>query len=150
MAWLGCSRQQAQRLWDTVADEIEPVQAEGKISYILSADMESLLTAGNTKPRMMLLGAHDPYLDQRDRTVILENKSLHKMVWKTVANPGVVLKAGRIIGIWKTKTLKNKLDISIELWESITPQDGSCMETLAKELAGFRGLNLNICRIETV
>lgn len=142
MAWLGCTRQQAHRLWNTAADEIEPVQAEGKTSYMLSEDMESLFTAGNMEPRLMLLGAHDPYLDQRDRTVILENKSLHKMVWKTVANPGVVLREGRIIGIWKTKTLEDKLDISIELWESIMPWDMHHIETLANELAKFRGLNL--------
>jgi len=149
MVWLGCSKQQAHRIWNTIADEIEPVQVEGKTRYMLSADIESLLAADNHEPRLLLLGAHDPYLDQRDRTVILENKSMHKTVWKTVANPGAVLKAGRVIGIWKTKTLKDKLDISMSLWEAIEPQEKQYLKSLAEKLAVFRSLHMKNCTIET-
>ena len=106
MNWLGCSSRQAHRLWNTISDEIVPVQALGKTCYMLSTDMDSLLSAEGDEEKLILLGAHDPYLDMKDRTVLLENPSFHKTVWRFVANPGAVLKGGRIIGTWKKKHKK--------------------------------------------
>lgn len=148
MNWLWCSPQQAHRLWNTIADEILPVGVEGKTCYMLAVDMDSLLSAESDKEELILLGAHDPYLDMKDRTVILENQSFHKTVWRFVANPGAVLKGGRIIGIWKTKTLKDKLDASMTLWEPIQPSEQRLLESLAEEYAAFRLLNLKIITIE--
>jgi len=84
----------------------------------------------------------------RDRTVILENKSFHKTVWRFVANPGVVLKGGCIIGIWRTKTLKDKLDIVMNLWEYTQPSEQRRLQNLAEEYAAFRLLNLRKCTID--
>jgi len=148
MNWLGCSVRQAHRLWNTVADEIVPIQVEGKTGYMLSTDMDALLSAESDEETLILLGAHDPYLDMRDRTVILENKSFHKTVWRFVANPGVVLKGGRIIGIWKSKTLKDKLDIVVNLWEYTQPSEQRRLQNLAEEYAAFRMLNLRKCTID--
>ena len=148
MNWLGCSVQQAHRLWNTISDEVVPVQVEGKTCYMLSADMDSLLSADSDEEKLILLGAHDPYLDMKDRTIILENKSFHKTVWRFVANPGAVLKGGRIIGTWKTKTLKDKLEISMTLWEPTQPSEQQQLKSLAEEYAAFRLLNLKKCTIE--
>jgi len=115
---------------------------------MLSADMDSLLSTEINEEKLILLGAHDPYLDMKDRTIILENKALHKTVWKFVANPGVVLKSGRIIGTWKTKTLKDKLDISMTLWEPVQPSQQRLLESLAEEYAAFRLINLKKCIIK--
>ena len=98
---------------------------------------------------MILLGAHDPYLGMKDRTVILENKSFHKTVWKFVANPGVVLKGGRIIGTWRTKTLKDKLDVSITTWERIASDEQQKLKNLAEEYATFRLLHIRNYAIES-
>jgi len=148
MNWLGCSVQQAHRLWNTIGDEIVPVQVEGKPCNMLAADMDSLLFAGSEEEKLILLGAHDPYLDMKDRTVILENQSFHKAVWKFVANPGAVLKGGRVIGTWKTKTPKDKLDVSITLWEPVWPSEQRQLERLAEEYAAFRLLHLRTCTME--
>lgn len=37
--WLGCSPRQAARLWQTVADELEPVTVDGRTRYLLAADI---------------------------------------------------------------------------------------------------------------
>ena len=150
MRWLGCSRQQAQRLWDAAADEMEPVTVSGKISYMLTADMDNLRQGEKSGDRLMLLGAHDPYLDIRDKSVLLESKALHAAVWKTVANPGVVLKGGRIVGIWKPRTQENKLDIALTLFEALRPAEYQMLKMLAEEYAVFRMLDLRSCRITSV
>ncbi|WP_195267572.1 winged helix DNA-binding domain-containing protein [Eubacterium sp. 1001713B170207_170306_E7] len=148
MAWLGCCPRQAERLWNTVADEMEPVVAGKKAASMLSADRESLLRPEKSRDRLILLGPHDPYLDIRDRWVLLEDKGLQKQVWKTVGNPGVVLKGGRIAGIWRTKTKKDKLELSIRLFERFQPGEKKAVEELAGEYADFRGLGLNSFCIE--
>lgn len=149
MHWLGCSKKQALRLWNTISDEMVSVQARGKDCHMLSADMDSLRRAEGGEEKPMLLGPHDPYLDMKDRDVILDDAVLQKAVWKFVGNPGVVLKGGRIIGIWKTKTLKDKLDVSIVLWEAAPPSEQRLLKTLAEEYAAFRRLHLMNCTIES-
>ena len=149
ISWLGCSKKQAHRLWNTISDEMGPVQVEGKNCYMLSEDMDSLLCAESSGEKLILLGAHDPYLDMKDRAVILVNKSFHKTVWKFAVNPGVVLKGGCIIGIWKTKTMKDKLDISMTLWESAQYSEQQVLKSLAEEYAAFRQLRLKNYTMES-
>ena len=69
-------------------DEMEPVQTGKKTCYMLSNDMEALAHSQADGERLLLLGAHDPYLDIKDRDVLLEDRTLQKAVWKTVGNPG--------------------------------------------------------------
>lgn len=150
MSWVGCSKAQAKRLWNGIADEMTPVEFAGRTCYLLSVAYETLLQAENTNDRLILLGAHDPYLDLRDRSVILTNKTQQKAVWRFVANPGVVLKGGRIIGIWKGKALKNKLDLSITLWAPTASAEQKELKQLAEEYAAFRLLKLRNYTMEEV
>ncbi|WP_343209423.1 winged helix DNA-binding domain-containing protein [Anaerolentibacter hominis] len=148
MGWLGCSRQQAVRLWNTVSDEMEPVKAGGKERYILSGDRDALVYAPAAGEKLVLLGAHDPYLDIKDREIILEDKSLQKIVWRTTANPGVVLKGGRIAGIWRSRAQKNSLEIRITLFETLAEGERKTLQNLAEEYAAFRCQKLKSCKLE--
>ena len=147
-SWLGCSQKQARRLWDTIADELAPVSAEGKTCFLLATEEKILACSQPDEDQLLLLGPHDPYLDIRDRGILLEGKSLQKEVWKTVANPGVILKGGRVAGIWRTKTLKDKLDVSMVLFEPMSSQERKKLNALAQEYAAFRQIKLRNCTIE--
>ncbi len=149
MSWLGSSKRQALRLWSALSDEMTPVEVCGKAAGMLSADMDSLLNAELSDEKLVLLGAHDPYLDMRDREVILENKAFHKHVWKLVANPGAVLKGGQVVGTWKGRTEKDRLTVSASLWERALPRERHRLEALAEEYALFRGLKIKSCVIES-
>lgn len=145
MGWLGCSRPQAHRLWNTVKDEIEPVSFQGRVCYMLSSDMEALLTSPKKQDRLLLLGAHDPYLDIKDRAILLDNPALQKVVWKTVANPGVILRGGRIAGIWKTKIMKDQMELALDLFKPLSPSEQVKLRMLAGEYAAFRLKKLKTC-----
>lgn len=148
MRWLGCSLPQARRLWEAVADETVAVQVAGKPCHVLAADMDGLTSAKADTERLLLLGAHDPYLDLRDRAIILADASLHKTVWKTVGNPGAVLKGGRIIGIWKPQARKDSLSVRVTLWEAVASAERRTLEQLIQAYAAFRQLHLQGCAIE--
>lgn len=115
--WLGCFFAQAKRIWQTVADEMEPVNLSGKHLYILSGDKELLLSPPQPEREVHLLGGHDPYLGLQDRDVILDNKARQKQIWQTVSNPGAVLWQGRIAGMWKSKKRGKGLEIEVTLWD---------------------------------
>ena len=55
-----------------MAQELEPVSVEGKARWLLSADRDALAHPCGPQERLLLLGPHDPYLDTRDRDVLLD------------------------------------------------------------------------------
>ena len=145
-AWLGCSPQQTARLWKTAEPEMCRVQVGAAKRYMLAEDLP-LLCRETPPSGLRLLGAHDPYLDLRDREVILENKTLQRRVWRTVANPGAVLEDGRVVGIWKSKTDRDRLEIRAELWESLPGSRVRQIQDWAERYAGFRQLRLHRCEV---
>lgn len=147
--WLGACPKQARRMWSTASAEMTPVSVDGKTAYMLTEDMPRLLAPGEGEGRLLLLGAHDPYLDIKDRAVLLPDTSLHKVVWKTVGNPNVILRDGLVIGIWKTKTVKENLEISMTIFEPIRAGEKAHLSCLAEKYAVFRHLKLKKCSIQT-
>lgn len=139
--WLGSTPAQAKRLWQQIEEELEPVTATGKKAFILQADRESFRRA-DTEESLLLLGPHDPYLDIRDRAILLEDTAAQRQVWRTVGNPGVVLKGGKIIGIWKTRTQREKLSVTVTLWEPFSASEQRELKQHLEGYAAFRGLAL--------
>ena len=92
--------------------------------------------------RLLLLGPHDPYLDTRDRDVLLPDKALQKLVWRTVGNPGAVVLDGRISGVWTARTVRDRLELSVTAWQAFSARQQSMLEIRAQEYAAFRGLSL--------
>ena len=140
--WLGCSEQQANRLWNTVSNDLQAVSVNGDIRYMLKEDMDALRHAPIDHMPLMLLGAHDPYLDAKDKELLLENKKLQRLVWRMVANPNVVLRNGQIIGIWTTKTQGKKLSVQLTHWEMLTSTEIQRLEELLQEYAQFKEVTL--------
>ena len=137
-SWLGCSPRQAKRLWGGIEDELAPVELDGKRRWVLAEDL-NLLSQGEEGEQLLLLGSHDPYLDLRDRELILPDKARQRQVWKTVGNPGAVLLGGRVIGLWTVRTKGDKLDAAVTLFEALEPAQRSRLEELAQGYAAFRG-----------
>lgn len=141
-AWLGSSPRQAKRLWQTVQQGLLPVNKAGKRAWLLQQDLPSLLVARPPLDPWRLVGAYDPYLDARDRALLLEDKTLQRQVWRTVANPHVILQEGKVAGIWKTRTIRGQLDVTLE---PFVPISGEVRQELVRQLeayAAFRSLQL--------
>lgn len=139
-SWLGCSGKQARRLWSAAADEMKPVTHEGKRAYVLAADKERLLSPEPLERELLLLSAHDPYLDQRDRAVLQADKARQRRIWRTVANPGAVVRRGEVVGTWTGKKKGGGLEVAASLWTDDV--DARKLRDLAEEHAAFRDLEL--------
>lgn len=136
ITWLGCSGKQGRRMWNSVSEEMEPVIVAGKKAFILSGDRERLFSPACFQREFILLGGHDPFLDQRDRLVLQPDKSLHKQIWRMVTNPGAVLYRGEIIGIWTGNKKGKGMEIKMSLWT--TPCEKKKLSELAEAYAAFR------------
>lgn len=139
-AWLGASNQQANRLWKNVTEEMEPVTLSGKKAFILAKDQGELFSKPSFDQELLLLGGHDPYLDQRDRWVLQEDKTWQRKIWTTVSNPGAVLYRGEAIGIWSSKKKSKGLEIRFSLRNDVSEKEK--LQDLARSYAAFRGQEL--------
>lgn len=128
-------------------EELEPVTLEGKKCWMLSADP---VEDGDEGRRLMLLGPHDPYLDLRDRSLILEDPRLQRLVWKTVGNPGAVLEGGVIKGFWRSAVKKGKLGAKADPVAAARPCHGPKAGGAGRGMGLFRRLMLTKCQIETL
>ena len=138
-AWTGCSGAQARRMWKGIADELEPVEFGGKKAWALAADLDALASVAPPEREVLLLAGHDPYLDQRDRATLQVDVSLQRRIWKTVANPGVVVRNGEAVGTWTAKKKGAGLSVSLATWVACPEQK---LRDLAEAYAAFRGLKL--------
>ena len=136
-SWLGCSPFQAKRLWQTAADELLPAACDGRRGWVLEADREDY--TGEPEPRALLLGAHDPYLDLRDRERILPDTGQQRTVWQTVANPGVLLSGGRVAGIWRSRTTGRRTAFTFTAFRPLSTEERAAFCREAEALAAFRG-----------
>ena len=115
ISWLGCSPAQAKRLWGCAAGEMEPVLLDGKRRFVLSDDLDMLLSPPPAQREMHLLKGHDPYLGLPDCEVVLEDKAWQRRGWQTVSNPGVILRHGEVCGIWTQRKKGSVMDIAVSL-----------------------------------
>ena len=147
--WLGCSPVQAKRLWKQVEPELEPVDVAGKKAFLLSSDRDALLSPPEFSRELLLLGGHDPFLDQRDRWVLQDQPARQRQLWRTVSNPGAILFRGEAVGIWTPRKKGTGLEITLSLWkEAPLPTRESAwkpqLERLAGEYAAFRQQELKM------
>lgn len=150
-AWLGCSGKQARRMWKTLSEEMEPVMVFKKKAFILAEDRDRLFSTASFNRELLLLGGHDPYLDQRDRLILQPDKSLHRQIWRLVSNPGAIVYRGEIMGIWNSRKKGQKMEVTMTLWGQSCKQDKelehSALSALAEEYAAFRRLDLSSVQI---
>ena len=135
--WLGASPRQAKRLWDGVAEELAPVSLEGRKAFCLEEDLP-LFAQGEEGNQLLLLGAHDPYLDGGNRDLLLPDKALQRQVWRTGANPGAVLRGGQVAGIWKSRSQRGKLALEVLPFVPLSPEEKRRLEKLGEAYGVFR------------
>lgn len=144
--WLGCSGKQARRMWKTVSEEMEAVTVSGKKAFILSCDRDKFLSPAPLQRELLLLGGHDPYLDQRDRLVLQPDRTLHSRIWKLVTNPGAVVYRGEVSGVWTGKKSSKGMEIKVSLWRDFPGRKK--LAGLAEAYAAFRGQELSGLELE--
>lgn len=112
-AWLALRPAAARRWWDLVGEELRPVQVAGMRLWT-HADHLGLLHDAPPPRGVRLLPAYDPVTELADRELLVPDPDLRRKVWQAAANPGIVWVDGEIAGVWRARTRKDRLTVTVD------------------------------------
>ena len=119
-------------------DGLAEVTVEGKQRWLPESQVDALRSA--PAPEIVrLLGPFDPYLQARDRELIVPDKSVHKLLWPVLGRPGVLFVDGEVVGTWRTKTSGKKITITVDPFAPLPPRVWKQVEAEAARVGEARG-----------
>ncbi|NIH82362.1 DNA glycosylase AlkZ-like family protein [Amycolatopsis viridis] len=126
----------ARRMWP---DDLAEVRVAGRTAYLPESDVDAL--ADPPEPDLVrLLPPWDPFLQSRDRALLVPDRARQKEVWRILGNPGALLAGGEVAGVWRTKgSGRKRLDFTITAFDPLPPPARAAAEAEAERVAAARG-----------
>ena len=91
-------------------------------------------------PFVRLLSHSDPYLQMRDRHVLVPDKAKAKTLWTVLSGPGAHVVDGDVVGTWRAAR-KKRLDVVVTPWSRLSRAVRDAVEEDALRIANVRGLD---------
>jgi hypothetical protein len=134
-AYLDARRADLMKLWP---DGLEQVSVDGRTAWLPS---EAVAAAKRARPSRLtrLLGPFDPYLQARDRDLIVPDRAVQKVLWPILGRPGVLFVDGEVVGTWRPKSAKARLEITVEAFVPLPPPVRRAVDDEAQRVAAVRG-----------
>jgi hypothetical protein len=120
-------------------DDLEEVSVAGRPAWLPAAQVAALENPPDPDV-VRLLGPFDPYLQARDRDLIVPERAVHKILWPVLGRPGVLFVSGEVLGVWRTKTSGKTLTINVESFGPLPPRVWQQVEAEAERVAQARGV----------
>jgi hypothetical protein len=133
--FLGTRKDDAQGVWP---DALVEVEIGGRKAWVPEADLSDL-RAAKTPKLVRLLAPSDPYLQTRDRGLLVPEPDRQKELWKILGNPGAVLVDGEITGTWRAKHSGPRLKISARPFATFTKAVQRAISDEAELVGTIRG-----------
>lgn len=132
--FLGMARATAQAGWPGGLAE---VRLQGRSRWIPEATLPDL-TGAAAEPGVRLLPRSDPYLQARDRDLLVPERARQKEIWRILGNPGAVLSGTEIAGVWRMKTAGKRLAVTVQPFGKLTAAERREIGTEAQRIALVR------------
>jgi hypothetical protein len=136
--YLEARRADLEKYWP---DDLVDVQF-GRSTVFLPPECAAALASPPEAAVVRLLGAFDPYLQARDRKLIVPDMSVHKALWPVLGRPGAVFVDGEVAGTWRPKAAGKKLTLDVRTFAPLPPDTWTELEQEAARVAAVRGLQL--------
>jgi hypothetical protein len=135
----GTGRASARRILQSLGDEVEEVEAEGRRAWVLAADANVLRSLD--PPRSVhLLPNFDLYtLHYRPRDAFVPAGQIDRVFRTAGWISPVVLVNGAVAGVWEQKKRARKVDLRVEPFVRLTKAATKGIEREGKRLAEFLG-----------
>lgn len=133
--WAGLAKPHAQRLWDEAAGDLAEVRVGKSKGWLMSEDMGALESPPAAEG-IRLIPPRDPYLQKPNRPLLAPDPELRKRLFRPVASPGVVLRDGRLTGLWRINAKGRKAEVTVEKLGRLRRED---LEEQAQRVAKLRG-----------
>jgi hypothetical protein len=118
-------------------DDLVEVSVDGRAAW-LPASCVKALGKPPAPDVVRLLGPFDPYLQARDRDLIVPDKAVQKVLWPVLGRPGALFVDGEVAGTWRTKTSGKKLTITVGAFAPLPPKVWKQVEAEAERVAEAR------------
>ncbi|MGI8677174.1 MAG: DNA glycosylase AlkZ-like family protein [Jatrophihabitans sp.] len=133
--YLEARRADIKAIWP---DDLERVSVDGRPAWLREEDLDAVQDA--PEPDLVrLLGPFDPYLQARDRAVIVPDKAVHKALWPVLGRPGALLADGEVAGTWRTKASGRTLTVTVEAFGPLPNSTWQAIDDEAARVAVVRG-----------
>jgi hypothetical protein len=119
-------------------DDAVDVEVDGETRSALADDADALASPPDARDVVRLLGPFDPFLQCRDRELLVPDDARRKDIWRTLGRPGSVLVGHEIRGTWRPRMSGGKLRLAVDAWDSWPDLDEQ-----AEALAAFRGVTFS-------
>jgi hypothetical protein len=134
-----------QAQWPTDAVEVDVTDAGAETRpqrrFLLAEDVQALADAGadpGTRT-LRLLGPFDPYLQLRDRELLVAGEARRKELWPVLGRPGAILVDGEIAGTWRPRASAKSLTLLVQPWGPFGAAERAALQEQAERLAAHRG-----------
>jgi len=141
--WAGLAKPHAKRLWEGEEGDLEEVTVGKRKGWIASGDVGEL----DSPPQaagVRLIPPGDPYLQKANRPLLAPEADLRKRLFRPVASPGVVLKDGRLVGLWRVKAKGKKAEFAVEKVGRVAKADVEEEAKRITELRNAEGFTLSV------
>lgn len=138
--YLGARRADLEDAWPE-SELIEVRVGKAKATY-LPASQEKALASPAEPDVVRLLGPFDPYLQARDRDLLVPDQAAHKALWPVLSRPSVVLVEGEIAATWRGRSSGGKLTLSVEPFAALPEPVWHEIDAEAERVAAVRDLDL--------
>lgn len=118
--------------------DLAEIRVDGQVRH-LPADRVAALENPPEPDPVRLLPPWDPFLQARDRTLLVPEAAHQKEVWKVLGNPGALLAGGEITGTWRARTAGRRLEITLTALLPMAARDRIAAEEEARRVATVRG-----------
>lgn len=121
-AFLGARARDLERFMPADVVDVEVAGGNGRrrSTLALASDLEALRHPPDPPP-LRLLPPSDPFLQARDRDVVVPDEGQRKRLWPMLGRPGALLAAGEVAGIWRARKVGRRLEVSIEPFGRLLP-----------------------------
>jgi hypothetical protein len=134
--FLGTAPTHAGRAWP---DDLVQVRVDGRTGW-LPADRVAALRSAPPPRLVRLLPGTDPFLQARDRDLLVPDQDRRAKLWPALGKPGALLGDGEIVGTWRARMAgKTTLDIRVTPFEPLGTRIRTELETEAERVAAARG-----------
>jgi hypothetical protein len=118
--------------------DLVDVSVDGRKAYLPAADVPAL--ENPPEPDLVrLLPPWDPFLQSRDRRLLVPDPLLHKEIWQVLGNPGALLADGEIAGTWRTRSAGRRLEFTMSPFWTPSGLVRQAAEEEAERVAAARG-----------
>lgn len=119
--------------------DVEEVDVDGRQGLVLGDDLDALAEASLPRSLVRLLPPSDPFLQARDRELLVGDPVRRKALWRILASPGAVLVDGEVAGTWRARLAGSRLQLDVEAFASLDSDVRAGVEEEAERVRQVRG-----------